>query len=275
MAHYKIRLLVFVPPMRSILRALLILMVAALPLRAQIGGPPGGNAQNDAATVTAACLARLNATAVRDITLRGRARFGPNTAEIPVTLVATPDGSYRIDFATGAVKSEVFTASDAGRAGWIDLSGTVHELPRHVALAAAPWFSPALAMLSRIQSTRGTLSETAGPSTAATVQVVLARSTGSNTRAQAVTQRLTAITVVIDRHNHLPFRLKFDSHPNETSRVDIPTEVTFSDYRNVAEIPTPFHIEKRMNGGLVLEINVDEALVNSGARVSPLEGGAQ
>jgi hypothetical protein len=47
----------------------------------------------------------------------------------------------------------------------------------------------------------------------------------------------------------------------------MPVDVRFSDYRTVDGTQVPFHIEKYLNGGLILDLHLQTAALNTG--VSP------
>ena len=49
-----------------------------------------------------------------------------------------------------------------------------------------------------------------------------------------------------------------------TSCPDVPVEVRYSDYRQVNGVSVPFHVQRYLNNGLVLDFVASQATINSG-----------
>jgi hypothetical protein len=68
----------------------------------------------------------------------------------------------------------------------------------------------------------------------------------------------------LDPVSLLPLAIAFKVHPDKDMNTEIPTEVRFADYRVVNGARVPFHIQRLLNGSLVLDIVVTSATLNSG-----------
>jgi outer membrane lipoprotein-sorting protein len=62
--------------------------------------------------------------------------------------------------------------------------------------------------------------------------------------------------------------MTFNVHPDNISTEDIPLVIRFSDYRVVDGAQIPFHVEKYMNNGLILDLHFQSAALNTGLPAS-------
>jgi outer membrane lipoprotein-sorting protein len=69
----------------------------------------------------------------------------------------------------------------------------------------------------------------------------------------------------------LPAALDFSIHPDNNAVIDFATEVRFSEYRAVSGVAVPFHVQKYVNNGLVLDLQFANAAVNSGLPASAFQ----
>jgi hypothetical protein len=76
-----------------------------------------------------------------------------------------------------------------------------------------------------------------------------------------VLARFSAFDLRIDASG-LPLVLRFNAHPENDPETDIPTEIRFSDYRVVSGVTVPFHIQKFINNGLVLDLQMSTVQIN-------------
>jgi hypothetical protein len=81
---------------------------------------------------------------------------------------------------------------------------------------------------------------------------------------------LTQVDLYLDSSTFLPAAMSFNIHPDDNELVDIPIEVRFSDYRPVNGTQVPFHIQKFLNNGLLLDFQADSVALNSGLAASSL-----
>jgi len=77
-------------------------------------------------------------------------------------------------------------------------------------------------------------------------------------------QELTRTDVYLDASSLLPVAIAFATHPDNDMGLSIPIEIQFSDYRAVNGVRIPFQVQKFLNNGLILDLIVKEAQVNTG-----------
>jgi len=68
----------------------------------------------------------------------------------------------------------------------------------------------------------------------------------------------------LDAASSLPTALVFNDHPDKDALVNIPVEIDFSDYQQISGMQVPMHIQKLMNGTLLLDITLTGAVFNTG-----------
>jgi len=72
----------------------------------------------------------------------------------------------------------------------------------------------------------------------------------------------------LDSTTLLPASLTFQVHPDNNMSVDIFVEVLFSDYRAISGVQVPFRVQKYLNNGLALDLQLETATINSGLSAS-------
>lgn len=87
----------------------------------------------------------------------------------------------------------------------------------------------------------------------------------------ATFQHESRTEVYLDSSSGLPVALGFNIHPDKNDLLDIPVEIHFSDYRSANGIQVPFHVERYLNGGLILDLHFDTVTLNSGVSTSDFQ----
>ncbi len=77
----------------------------------------------------------------------------------------------------------------------------------------------------------------------------------------------------LDSTTFLPAVTTFNIHPDNNALLDIPIEVRFSDYRAVNGVQVPFHVQKFLNNGLILDLQFQTAALNTGLATSQFQVG--
>jgi hypothetical protein len=77
--------------------------------------------------------------------------------------------------------------------------------------------------------------------------------------------RLSAMEIYLDPTSSLPLAVAFAAHPDADMNVDIPIEIRYANYQAVNGILVPYHIQRLLNGGIVLDLTVTSAVLNSAA----------
>ncbi|HEX9223733.1 MAG TPA: hypothetical protein VF860_10415 [Candidatus Acidoferrales bacterium] len=240
---------------------------------------PCGSVQQSAAAqqtppvLQGALNALTGGTAVADVTLAGTARriAGSDNETGTATLKALATGESRMDlsFASGP-RSEVRASSSAAAdaaGSWSAADGVWHPIANHNLFADSSWFFPALT-IGRLASSASYVLSYVGQETRngqAVVHVTASQQFTGIPAAQApLFQHLSQMDIFLDAATLLPAALLFNTHPDNDAGLDIPIEIRFSDYRAVNGVHTPFHVQKYLNNGLVLDLHINTVNLNTG-----------
>lgn len=241
--------------------------------------------QTDAPTRDPAAVALLakslgvmtGGQAVSDVTLQGTARriAGSDDETGTAVLKALATGEARVDYSVASgSRSEVRATSTGGSAGqWVGPDGTPHAVPQHNLMTDPTWFFPAFTLGRLVSSTNYVLSYVGreirnGQAVEHLTACTLIEGADAPADWKATIQHLSQMDIYLDSSTLLPAALTFNLHPDNDSTVDIPIEVRFSDYRSIAGAQMPFHIQKFLNNGLVLDLEFRTASVNTGLELS-------
>jgi hypothetical protein len=206
----------------------------------------------------------------QDVTLSGSAHYiaGSDDETGTAILKATAIGSSRIDLSlSSGQRSEVYNFSSAVPSGqWSGPDGTAHAVSYHNLLNEPGWFSPVTAISRRLAGT-GFVAAYVGAETLGSQSVhhiSVTQPPQDSTSISSLLTHLTQVDLFIDSTTFLPAAMSFNIHPDDNELLDIPVEVRFSDYRSVNGAQIPFHIQKFLNNGLVLDLQLDSATINTG-----------
>lgn len=231
-------------------------------------------ASTQALTVLAQSLAAMGGAAgISDITLTGTAeRIAGSDDETGAASYKAVASASRLDLnLSKGTRSEIRVVGANGLGGnWIGPDGVVHEISQHNLLTDVGWF-PIYTLTNLIAATDPVLTYI-GIETKNGVSVIHIQSSQqqSNTPASfgPLQQHLTQMDIYLDASTLLPVALEFTTHPDDNALLDIPVEFRFSDYRAVGSIKIPFHVQQFLNGSLFLDVQFQQASVNSGLSAS-------
>jgi hypothetical protein len=206
-----------------------------------------------------------------DVTLTGTARrvAGSDDETGTAVLKALATGEARMDFSfPSGQRSEVYANSDQGPVGsWSGPDGTPGAMSLHNLLVDPAWFAPAL-ILSKLSSTQNVTVSFSGSETRDGLAVqhltVSKQFPGLPARVSAELQRLSQMEVYLDASTSLPVSVSFNTHPDNNARSDFPVVIVFSAYQSVEGVQVPFHIQKYMDGALVLDFQLQKVDLNAG-----------
>jgi hypothetical protein len=288
--------------MRVMLTVVLVcaFVVSVPPATAQQSTPVPPVSDPQAVSLLQKSLAvQVGTLQVADVTLSGTAQriAGSDNENGTATLKATVLGDSRIDlsFQSGN-RSEIRNHSAlplpssvppgvpapaepvAQPAGaWSGPDGVMYGMANQNVMTDGAWFFPA-ATLARVLSSEGYLFSYLGPEThdgqsVLHVQITEPLPAADNAPEQIATlkQHLTQMDVYFDPATLLPAALDFSIHPDNNAVIDFATEVRFSEYRAVSGVAVPFHVQKFVNSGLVLDLQFANAAVNSGVPASTFQ----
>jgi hypothetical protein len=89
----------------------------------------------------------------------------------------------------------------------------------------------------------------------------------------ALQKHLTQVHIFLDPLSLLPIAYVFNIHPDKNALLDIPVEVRYSNYQVIGGAQIPLHIQKYINNVLNLDLNLQNASLNTG--LTPTQIGAQ
>jgi hypothetical protein len=148
---------------------------------------------------------------------------------------------------------------------WKKDSGTVVAFANHNCWTDAAWFFPTLSSLTQAANPKFVFryigQEEHGGVSTQHIQVLQP----SKVR---LLQHLSTIDFYLDPASTLPLAIVFEAHPDKDAGRDIPEEVRFADYQSVNGILVPFHIQRMLNGEVILDIAVTNATFNGGLQDS-------
>ncbi len=226
-------------------------------------------------------LAALNAnTSVSDVTLTGTARrIAGSDDETGTTTLKAIVGASRIDLnLSSGPRSEVQNQNSSGGspAGtWSGPDGVVHPISFHNLLTEPAWFFPAFPIIHGLSL--GYVATYVGPETRdgqAVEHITISQTFTVETPSGAPTMaHLSQMDFFLDSTTFLPAAVTFNIHPDDNELVDIPIEVRFSDYHAVSGVQIPFHVQKFLNNGLVLDLQFATAVLNTGLTASHFQVG--
>ena len=206
-------------------------------------------------------------TTISDVTLNGGATWITGSDKQPgaVTLTALGFGESRVDLTlVSGVSSEVRDSSTGFASGkWVDTGGVSHSLATHNCLTDAVWFFPALTSLNAGPNVM--LSYVAQESRAGTAVYHLHSYVFSQGQAFSEDMtRLSSMEFYLDTSTLLPTAITFNAHPDDDPIGNVQVEIDFSSYQAIQGMMVPFHVQKYLQGSLVLDLLVSGIQVNTG-----------
>ena len=231
---------------------------------------PPASAPQASALATQSIGALTNGTAISDVNLTGNVTSiaGSDVETGTGAFVAKGTGESRVDLTlSGGMRSEIRNSSNGFPQGaWISNGGTSTAYAQHNCWTDAAWFFPALTSFSA--SDPSIVLSYVGLENRSGLSVQHLRAyryiSSPSTEVTAQTQQLSSTDFYLDSVSLLPLAVEFKVHPDNDMNTDIRTEVRFADYRAVNGILAPFHIQRLVNGGLVMDMTIISAAVNSG-----------
>ncbi|MGO9443244.1 MAG: hypothetical protein ACLPXB_00550 [Thiobacillaceae bacterium] len=219
--------------------------------------------------------ALVGKSAVNDVTLTGTVeRIVGGDGETGSVTYKAVAGSNRLDLSfSSETISEIRSTTVTGVSGsWIDSDGVSHPMAGHNVMTDVGWF-PLFAIGSFTASPNSVLSYV-GPETHDGLSVIHVAAwqlipVASGTP-PVLPQHLSQMDFYLDPTTLLPLAIAFDVHPDTNALMDIPIEIHFSDYRTINGVPIPFHVQKFLNNGLFLDIQFQNAVINSGLTASSI-----
>jgi hypothetical protein len=234
-------------------------------------------AQQSVATQQQAILTLQNAYAalvghstLSDVSLTGTARriagSDDETGSVIFKALAATGSRTDLNLPSGT-RSEIRNIASAIPTGsWSGPDGVAHSVSYHNVVTYADLF-PAFT-LSRFAISKSAIIIYIGTETKNDISVThltaFEQPVGLTGAGATLAQHLSQIEIFLDVATFVPVAIDFNIHPDDNAGLDIPVEIRFSDYRNVSGTLIPFHVQKYLNNGLILDFQFNNAVVNSG-----------
>jgi hypothetical protein len=205
--------------------------------------------------------------AIRSIVLSGIAEWiaGSFHENGTAQLQANADGSTNVQFNLGkASRTETQTLTDTSRCcQWTDSTGKTHEIVGANCLTSVPWFAPGLVIQPSAQLPAIIVSTDDGDvakGDSSAHQISYSLNLAAKNEAFAKRIRKTSTTnIFFDPQTFLPTSLEYAIHPDDDDLQSLDVKVVFSDYRSIAGVMLPFHIERFVNNTLQLKLDISNA----------------
>jgi hypothetical protein len=213
--------------------------------------------------------AMTGGASISDVTINGNviSIFGSDAESGTGTLQAKGTSESRIDLnLSGGTRTDVRNATGGIPAGaWSKNGSTATAYAQHNSWTDAAWFFPVLSSLSQTGAAKFVFSyvglEQHGGVSAQHIRVFQLPSGVTDLR---TAQRLSTVEFYLDPVSYLPLAVGFNTHADNDLNTDIPTETRFANYQTVNGIQFPFHIQRMLNGGVVLDVTVTNVSFNTG-----------
>jgi hypothetical protein len=222
-----------------------------------------------ASLLTQSAKALIGVTAVNDVTLTGTVEWIAGSDDETGTAVFKAVGdAHRLDLTfRNGTRSEIVSPANGVPAGnWVGLDGASHAMANHNLMVDEGWF-PAFT-LGNLTSSSNTVFTYVGQETrnGASVIHISASQQFPNLSGDSLSlmQHLTQVDLYLDPATSLPVSYVFSSHPDDNALLDIPTEIRYSDYQSTGGVQIPLHIQKFINNTLAIDLQFQNASLNSG-----------
>src|SRR5208282_3730699 len=258
----------------------------------QTGSSAPASATNDpqaVAAVKSSLSALVGQANVADVTLTGNAQWIAGSAEESgtATLQAMAGGYSQLSLSlSSGPRSEIRNPSAIPLPGglpadipasvaqtpqpvgaWSGVDGALHPIAQHNLLTDATWFFPAFT-LGNLTSSQGYVLSYIGLETLNGQQVVHVSASEpfptAPTQVSPLLRHLSQMDLYFNSTTLLPVALDFNVHPDNNAGLDIPIEIQFSSYQPINGVQVPFHVQKYLNNDLVLDLQLNNATLNSG-----------
>lgn len=204
---------------------------------------------------------------ITDVTLSGTARriAGSDDESGTATFKALGGTGSRIDLTLpSGSRNEIRSVSGGYLTGsWSGPDGVSHSISYHNLLTDSGIF-PTFTLSSFASSASAALTYV-GAETRNGISVIhLGAQQLPPGIAGDLPRHLSQMEIFLDASTNLPLFFDFSIHADTNALVDIPVEIRFSDYTAVNGAQIPLHIQKYINNSLVLDLQFQSAVLNSG-----------
>lgn len=211
---------------------------------------------------------------LNDVTLTGSAEWiaGSDDETGSCTYKATGVAN-RLDLAfSSGTRSEIRSNTSGAPSGnWIGTDGVSHPMQYHNLLTDPGWF-PSFVLGNLLSSSNIVLTyigqENRNGASVLHLTATAQPVTNLAANTSAMLQHLSQVDIYLDPSTNLPVSYMFSSHPDSNAMFDIPTEIRYSNYQSVSGLQIPFHIQKYINNTLALDLQIQNASLNTGVTIA-------
>ena len=251
--------------MRTPLALLLGLLLSGVSALAQTSPAPAPEAGAVAAeTLVAKSLAAFSTAPVRQVQLTGSAKAYAGSSQpegtFSAALQSTGESTLQLNLAELSRTETTGAFSPVPQCLWAGADGVQHDAAQHNCFLPVHWLVPVLALQTQAMKLNHTAS-TAMDKDVAVQELSMSSPPGNGSAPAQKVAQLSTAKLSLDPATFEPTSLRFNLHPDKDANTDIPIVVRYSDYREVSGTSIPFHIQKYLNNGLVLDLQVEAAEV--------------
>jgi len=210
--------------------------------------------------------------AIKDVTLTGSITWsgGADPETGTATLLASGTGESRMSLVLpSGTRTEIRDASTGVPEGqWIAPSGASGRYASQNCTTDPVWFFPALGSLA---AGSNVVLIYVGEETrnAAAVQHIQSYIYQQNPSGSVPSpQQLSAMDFYLDATTLLPAAITFNAHPDNDANTNLLIEVDFSNYQVLSGVLVPAHIQRAMQGNVLVDITISGASFNTGLPLS-------
>lgn len=219
---------------------------------------------NEVSPVAAQAIAAFAPMLVHEVQLSGTAKAYAGSLQPIGTFTATlqSTGGTKLQLELGEL-SRTETTDAFGKTrkcNWAGQDLVERDVAHHNCQTAVNWLVPDLDLQARVRALVQTVVAETEQGTSFQ-RLSLTQPPGDSSPSAALISRLSNARLSLDPTTFLPASLNFNIHPDKDAGLDIPIVVRYSDYRQVSGVTLPFHIQRYLNNGLVLDLQVESAEV--------------
>jgi len=228
--------------------------------------PEQSKAATDPEVATLQAVTAFSPTIIESVHLSGTAHaIAGSTDEygtFSFNLKRDGESSLRLDAGVLSRTETEGSFGDDSACSWAGSDGVQHNMAIHNCWLSLDWILPSFALQSFHASLDKRLSSEKGAQQETTQRLEFARTLSHATpRSQELVRKLSAVSLSLDPATSLPSSLSFNIHPEDDAGTNIPIIVRYSDYHQISGASIPFHIQKYLNNGLVLDLQVESAMI--------------
>jgi len=248
-----------------------LLVIATLPCLAVTKKTHASNSQ--ALNYAAQSIAALTGgNSLTDVTLHGTATWtsGSDTESGSATFLASGTAESRMDLAlSSGTRTEIRDSQTGTTLGkWVTPAGT-GMFALYNCQTDAAWFFPALGSLA---GGSNVVLSYIGQETRNGIAVQHLQSYVSQPSLPSLfgisTQTLSTVDFYLDATTFLPSSVIFNIHPDTNAASNLSVEIDLSNYQLFSGVNVPTHIQKYLQGTLLVDVTVSSAAFNTGISLS-------